>query len=149
MTFYSFLSSILSYVFITVIFLFIFSVIRLIYMDIRKMSRFENNNATDEPYACLRPVKSKIQVKNPLPRRYDLNGQPVIIGRRRDCDIFINESFVSAQQCQIWHEDGEWYLADMGSRNGTYVNEQKIKDVIALDSGDVISLGGLNLLFEL
>ena len=149
MTIYSFVSSILSYVFTTIIFLFIFSVIRLIYMDIKKMSRFENNNANDMPYACLRYIKSKVPVQSELPRRYDLNGEPVIIGRRRDCEIYINESFVSGQHCQIWYEDGEWYLADLGSRNGTIVNGQRIKDVVALDSGDVISIGGLNLLFEL
>ena len=53
MTVYTFLSSVLSYVFTVIIYLFIFSVIRLIYLDVRKMSRFETNNANDIPCYLL------------------------------------------------------------------------------------------------
>lgn len=148
MTFYSFLSTILSYVFTVIIYLFIFSVIRLIYLDVKKMSRFENNNASDSACASLKPVKSKVETEYELKKRYTIYDDAVI-GRSRSCDIVIPEDFISSTHIRIWHEDGEWYLEDLGSRNGTTVNGQRILRPVILDPEDVISLGGLNFVFEL
>lgn len=150
MTVYSFISTILSYVFTVIIYLFIFAVMRLIYMDVKKMSRFENDtvNVSQTPNASLKPVKSKIQLTSSLKRRYPIYGEAVI-GRNKNCDIVINEKFVSGEHLRIWFDDGEWYLEDLGSRNGTFVNEQRIRHVVLLDPEDVISVGGLNFVFEL
>lgn len=148
MTVYSFLSSILSYVFTFIIYLFIFSVIRLIYLDVKKMSRFENNNADDAECASLKPIKSKVPVTAKIKNRYTIY-ESAVIGRSNKCDIAINEDYISAKHAEIWFEDGEWYLEDLGSRNGTAVNGQRIREVVILDPEDVISFGGLNFTFEL
>lgn len=148
MTFYNFLSTILSYIFTFVIYLFIFSVIRLIYLDVKKMSRFESESASDAECASLKPVKSKVKTEYALKNRYPIYNEAVI-GRAKGCDIVIPEEFVSATHIHIWHDDGEWYLEDLGSRNGTTVNGQRIKNVVILDPEDIISLGGLNFAFEL
>lgn len=148
MTFYNLLSSILSYVFTVIIYLFIFSVIRLIYLDVKKMSRFADNSASDSECASLKPVKSKVALQSKLKNRYTIYGNAVI-GRSNTCDISIKEDFISARHVQIWYDDGEWYLQDLGSRNGTAVNGQRIRDTVILDPEDVISLGGLNFVFEL
>ncbi len=148
MTFYNLLSSLLSYVFTVVIYLFIFAVIRLIYLDVKKMNRFEDNNAGDRECASLRPVKSKVPVNAKLKNRYTIYTSAVI-GRSDKCDITIKEDYISAKHAEIWYEDGEWYLEDLGSRNGTAVNGQRIRDTVILDPEDVISFGGLNFAFEL
>ena len=148
MTIYSFLSTILSYVFTVIIYLFIFSVIRLIYLDVRKMSRFESNSADDEACASLKPIKSKVPVTSPIKNRYTIY-EAAVIGRSNKCDIVIKEDYISARHVQIWFEDGEWYLEDLGSRNGTAVNGQRIRETVILDPEDEISLGGLNFVFEL
>lgn len=148
MTFYTFLSSILSYVFTFIIYLFIFSVIRLIYLDVKKMSRFENNNAEDEFCASLKPIKSKVPVHSKMKNRYTIYDE-AMIGRSRNCEIVIPEEYISAKHARIWFENGEWYLEDLGSRNGTAVNGQRIRDIVILDPEDEISFGGLNFVFEL
>ena len=113
MTIYSFISTILSYVFTVIIYVFIIFVIRLIYLDVKKMSRFEDRSIEDEACASLRPIKSKVNLTSPLKRRYNIYGEAVI-GRSRDCDIVINEKFVSQKHLIIWFENGEWYLEDLG-----------------------------------
>lgn len=148
MTVYTFLSSVLSYVFTVIIYLFIFSVIRLIYLDVRKMSRFETNNANDIPCASLKAVKSKVPVMSNIKGRYAIYGYAEI-GRAAGCDIQIQEDYISGKHARIWYEDGEWYLEDLGSRNGTFVNNQRIQEVVILDPEDVISFDGLNFVFEL
>lgn len=148
MTFYNFLSSIFSYVFTFIIYLFIFSVIRLIYLDVKKMSRFAGNSAADAQCASLKSAKSKVATQSQIKNRYTIY-EEAIIGRGRSCDITIKEDFISASHAHIWYEDGEWYLEDLGSRNGTAVNGQRIRDIVILDPEDVISFGGLNFVFEL
>ena len=138
----------LSYVFTFIIYLFIFAVIRLIYLDVKKMSRFENNQVNNAACASLKPTKSKVQVSGPLKNRYTIYDHAVI-GRGSACDIVIKEQYISKQHVRIWYENGEWYLEDLGSRNGTTVNGQRIRQVVILDPEDVISLGGLNFVFEL
>ena len=147
MTVYSFISTILSYVFTVIIYVFIIFVIRLIYLDVKKMSRFEDNSIEDEACASLRPTKSKAEPRHPLKRRYNIYGE-AIIGRSPECDIVINEQFVSQKHLIIWFEQGEWYLEDLGSRNGTTVNGKRILNEVILDPEDIISVGGLNFVFE-
>ena len=148
MTFYNFLSSILSYVFTFIIYLFIFGVIRLIYLDVKKMSRFENNNVSGVETASLKTIHNKNQTETELKNRYMIYGEAVV-ARSRTCDIVLREKYVSNQHVRIWFEKGEWYLEDLGSRNGTEVNGQRIRRRVMLDPQDEISIGGLRFVFEL
>ncbi|MBE5039540.1 FHA domain-containing protein [Ructibacterium gallinarum] len=148
MTFYNFLSSILSYVFTFIIYLFIFGVIRLIYLDVKKMSRFENNSVSGVETASLKTLHGKNQAETELKNRYMIYGEAVI-GRSKTCDIVLREKYVSNQHVRIWFEKGEWYLEDLGSRNGTEVNGQRIRQRVMLDPQDEISIGGLRFVFEL
>ena len=104
MTIYSFISTILSYVFTVIIYVFIIFVIRLIYLDVKKMSRFEDNSINDAACSSLRPIKSKVELSAPLKHRYNIYGE-AILGRSRECDIIINEKFISQKHLIIWYED--------------------------------------------
>lgn len=150
MTFYNFVSSILSYVFTVIIYLFIFGVIRLIYLDVKKMSRFESDrvNVSDMATASLRTLSSKKPLEQPLQKRYMIYGG-AIIGRNKGCDVSLRASFISARHARIWYEKGEWLLEDLGSRNGTTVNGQRIAHRVMLDPQDEISFGGIRFIFEL
>lgn len=149
MTFYTFLSSILSYVFILIIYLFLFGIIRLIYLDVKKMSRFEKEgvNVSGVETASLRSVAGQKLEETVLKKRYMIYGQAVI-GRNKTCDIVLKEKFISARHLRIWFEDGEWYLEDLGSRNGTKINGQRIAGSVILDPQDEISVGGIRFIFE-
>ncbi len=147
MTIYNFISTILSYVFTVIIYMFIFAVIRLIYMDVKKMSRFANEDNNSAITASLRTLKPKVPITSELKRRYSVY-EGATIGRNKRCDIVIDEKFVSGEHLRIWYEDGEWYLEDLGSRNGTFVNGSRIKDTVILDPQDKISVGGLEFVFE-
>lgn len=147
--FYNFLSSIFSYIFTFIIYLFIFEVIRLIYLDVRKMSRFESNkvNVSGVETASLRTLHNKNRTDLELQNRYMIYGQAVI-GRNKSCDIVLRDRYISGKHVKIWFDDGEWYLEDLGSRNGTEVNGQRIARRVMLDPQDEISVGGIHFLFE-
>jgi pSer/pThr/pTyr-binding forkhead associated (FHA) protein len=54
-----------------------------------------------------------------------LKKAPLVIGRSSDCDIRISCLTVSSRHCELQHVDGEWWVRDLGSRNGTSVNGTK------------------------
>ncbi len=155
MSVYSMISSLLSYAFTLIIYLFIFSVIALIYMDIKKSSRKERikneeseSSSPQKCYAVLKTVKNKRAAEAKMKAAYRINGKGVIVGRGKDCDIPINNMFLSLEHFQVWFDEGEWYIGDMGSKNGTYLNGSKLKKVKTIEDGDEISFGDIKFIFE-
>jgi hypothetical protein len=69
------------------------------------------------------------------------------IGRSPGNEILLNESAVSGQHCRIRFEEGQFVVHDLGSTNGTLVNDQRIEKKHALKSGDQISVGTIRLQF--
>ena len=59
----------------------------------------------------------------------DLEKDQILIGRREDCDIVLKNQSVSAHHCQLQRAaDGKWFLKDLGSKNGTWVNGVPVKE---------------------
>jgi phosphoserine phosphatase RsbU/P len=67
------------------------------------------------------------------------------VGRDEDNDISVPDSMVSRRHAEFRQRDGSLYVADLGSTNGTYVNEVRIQDEKILRDGDVVSVGGTSL----
>ncbi len=72
----------------------------------------------------------------------------VIIGRDRDCDVVVLSTKVSRTHCRVEVRDSKARLVDLGSKNGTIVNRQKVAEV-ELGPGDRIAVGPLGLVVEI
>jgi hypothetical protein len=70
-----------------------------------------------------------------------------LIGREQDCHLRPNSELVSRHHCALWLDDFSVRLRDLGSTNGTYVNNQRVRGELVLGSGDHIRVGKLD--FEL
>ncbi len=70
------------------------------------------------------------------------------IGRDEACALNINHPTVSTHHASIRFEDGQWFIKDNGSTNGTKVNGKRVVES-ACNSGDIISLGKLTCVFGL
>jgi hypothetical protein len=73
-------------------------------------------------------------------KTFPLAKERVIIGRLGDSDVVLSDPGVSRRHAEIRQEDGEWIIADLGSTNGTMVNEATIGER-ALQEGDRITIG--------
>src|SRR5437016_702082 len=73
-------------------------------------------------------------------RKYELKGDKSILGRHPDCHVVIEVGAVSRNHCQIVREGNDLKVEDLGSRNGTFLNEEpeKIAGRRLLKPGDVI-----------
>jgi hypothetical protein len=68
------------------------------------------------------------------------------IGRSPDCDIFLDDVTVSRNHAVLVEEDGEFYVEDQGSLNGTFVNRKRI-DRAPLEEGDELQVGKYRMTF--
>src|SRR6516165_9552127 len=75
-------------------------------------------------------------------REYPLTRSSMTVGRAADCDIQLNAPSVSSRHAVLLRVGEGWFLSDLGSSNGTFVNHQRIKQNIRLNSGDLIDLCG-------
>ena len=82
--------------------------------------------------------------------RFPLTSQKVVmIGRSGFCDIVLNKRSVSREHARIFERNGQYFITDLGSNNGTFVNGQAIHEPITLQDGDRINLFDVPLVFYL
>ncbi|HMI79865.1 MAG TPA: FHA domain-containing protein [Ferruginibacter sp.] len=65
----------------------------------------------------------------------------VIIGRSNECDIVVNDAGVSRKHLKVYKFRGEYYVEDLGSTNGTFVNQHRIRSKTKLQLSDTIYVG--------
>ena len=73
------------------------------------------------------------------PTVFPLVGETVV-GRSAKVQIQIDGDLVSRQHARFYEDDGRWYVEDLGSRNGTLLNGQRVNTSL-LRNGDVVMIG--------
>ena len=81
-------------------------------------------------------------------RIYRLHEGENLIGRDDDCSLILDFTGVSRHHAKIHIADDRHILEDLGSRNGTWRNDERVMDSIDLHDGDRIRLGGVTLIFR-
>jgi pSer/pThr/pTyr-binding forkhead associated (FHA) protein len=77
---------------------------------------------------------------------FPLDAERMTIGRRPDSDIFLDDVTVSRDHALIVRRGNDWFLDDLGSLNGTYVNRRRIESE-RLGDGDELQVGKYKLTF--
>lgn len=75
-----------------------------------------------------------------LGKKYNLDTPSLIIGRSSKCDIHVDQESVSRNHAKIVNSGKRLLIRDLGSTNGTYVNDQPVEEWILRD-GDLIKIG--------
>lgn len=71
-----------------------------------------------------------------------------LLGRANDNMIVVDEQTVSGHHARLSYQGGQWWLEDLGSKNGTGVNELEVGDPIVVTFGDSIRLGSVELVLK-
>lgn len=79
---------------------------------------------------------------------FPIDGARVTIGRHPQCEVVLEHATVSRSHAQILVAGDEYFVQDLNSRNGTYVNGSKIDGRLPLCNGDEIQLSDVLLLFQ-
>lgn len=135
------LSILFKYIFIVIIYMFIFSIIRLIYLDIKNIK-----GVTSDENAYLKLINRLDSLPYKIKDHYSI-GNRLTLGRKGDNDIIVKDPFVSKYHLQIMEDEGDFFLEDLNSANGSFLNGEKIQDAIKLMNGDRITIGNVEFLF--
>jgi hypothetical protein len=76
-------------------------------------------------------------------KKVSLNKVPFIIGRggrNSECDMVLPERQVSRQHAEIYMDRGRYFLRDLGSKNGTFVNGQLVNGAVEIADNDEIQI---------
>ncbi len=71
---------------------------------------------------------------------YDL-GDELTVGRAGGCQITLDDTYVSQLHARVFRREGQLYVEDLGSTNGTYLNRKKVTAPIAIRRGDRLQIG--------
>ena len=84
----------------------------------------------------------------------DIEGDPqpvrfrtteLVIGRDPACDYTISNSTVSARHTRLAFRSGQWWVEDLQSTNGTFLNQEQVSEPIVITNGDRIRCGQVTL----
>jgi pSer/pThr/pTyr-binding forkhead associated (FHA) protein len=80
-------------------------------------------------------------------KRFSLEKSKITLGRGLNVDLTVQDRLSSRLHCSIEFKDNAWHIRDLQSRNGTFVNGQRIQESV-LKPGDRISIGETVLVCE-
>jgi pSer/pThr/pTyr-binding forkhead associated (FHA) protein len=78
-----------------------------------------------------------------------VSGPKFIIGRSEECQLRLGSDLISRHHCAIMIEDGYVAIRDFGSKNGTFVNGERVRSEQELKNGDRLTVGQVEFLVEL
>lgn len=141
--------SVLKYSLIVLLYFFVFRAIRSVAVDLSGKRR----GATTEMKVQAAPAakrsrggKAPTQVVvhdaggGGKPSTLRLSGQ-MEIGRGDRCAIRLQDHYVSQVHARLYERDGDWHVEDMGSTNGTFLNEGTIAGSAVVHVGDAVRVG--------
>lgn len=68
-------------------------------------------------------------------------GAEATLGRAAGCQIPLEDSYASQVHARVYVRDGQWYIEDMGSTNGTYLNRRRVAGPMVMNRRDRIQIG--------
>lgn len=141
---------ILQYSLVVLIYYFLYKVVKIVLSDLNSFksnshSKVSKQVAVSELSAKLRIAANSQQYFNQA--AFDL-GDTVSIGRGDHNDIVIKDNVVSHEHACITKYKNNYWIADLKSTNGTFINDHQIEDEILLTDGDHIRIGPVTFIFE-
>ncbi|MGH9257630.1 MAG: FHA domain-containing protein [Vicinamibacterales bacterium] len=82
-------------------------------------------------------------------REWRLSAGPNVVGRDPDCTVRIDSTSVSRRHAGIVVTNGEATVEDLGSKNGTFVNGQRVEQSVALKDRDQIRVGSMTITYRI
>ena len=148
------LLTILKFCFLALLYLFFVRVLRAVWAEMRAPT-----TVTPMPAEAVRPARNwggagrgagngkgaggRLRVIEPAETKgqtYELADE-LTVGRAGGCQITLDDTYVSQLHARVFRREGQLYVEDLGSTNGTYLNRKKVTAPIAIRKGDRLQIG--------
>ncbi|MGH9189687.1 MAG: FHA domain-containing protein [Acidimicrobiales bacterium] len=124
------------------VYLFFFRVLRAVWVEISGRQPEAGPAPVARPASSGRGV-SRLRIVEPAEARgrsFDL-GDELTVGRAGGCQITLDDTFASQLHARLFRRDGQVWVEDLGSTNGTYLNQQKVTAPVNMRKGDRLQVG--------
>src|SRR5688572_1898982 len=112
------------------LYLFLWQVLRVTMRDLRQTAQQpQRKRASRAKLIVVDPAESSLETGT----SFSINSKTTI-GRHPDCSIAIDEPFLSAIHARFEARDLAWYVTDLDSTNGTFVNGRAVKGTVYIES---------------
>ena len=137
--------------FLVILYLFVARAVRAVVLDVFG-PRASRRRPRNRPAPPVRPVQrtgprparrlpKELVVSDEAGRRTFPLKESLTVGRAATCDVVVSDTYVSNVHARIFQRDGGWWLEDLGSTNGTYMNRTRVSSPTAIGPGDEVRMG--------
>lgn len=125
---------------VALLYLFLFRVVTTLYGELRSAAWYREKR--NSPFVGrLEVLSSEGGLAKGQVFKVGLTG--LTVGRGTNNDVVLPDSFASQEHARLFNRDGEVWLEDLGSTNGTWVNGERIMAPIQLVPGDYVKIGSI------
>lgn len=140
---------------LALVYLFLLRVVRAVWAEVtvpatepRRRGRRRAAAPVAAPAAAPRGRRSRgnpsellaVEPAESVGRRYPL-GDEITVGRAAGCQVTVDDTYVSQLHARVFQRDGQYYVEDLGSTNGTYLNRVKVAGPMLMHKGDRLQVG--------
>lgn len=131
--------------FLLILWLFVWLTIRALRSDIQPIP-----NATEAtpsgpinmPRNSSKKAHYLVVTKGPLAgARIQLGEQPILLGRADESTLVLNDDYASNHHARLVPKDDDWFLEDLGSTNGTFLDRSRVTTAVRIPLGAPIRIG--------
>lgn len=132
--------------FLLLLWLFVYAVIRTVRADIvtasgSRMPRFRGEKSRAKPSARGSARYLVVTAGALANTRISLGEQPVLIGRADDSTLVLTDDYASERHARLARRGDDWYVEDLGSTNGTYLDRSKVTTAVKVPLSTPIRIG--------
>jgi FHA domain len=147
----------LKYIFLAALYLFFLRVLRAVWSELRDPETAGGPGPGAEAGVPVAPPARAPLRPEPIGRLVVLDppagagqvyplGAEITIGRAPGCAVSLpDDTFVSQMHARVFHRENDFFVEDLGSTNGTFLNGQKVGAPVALRVGDRLQIGNTTL----
>jgi pSer/pThr/pTyr-binding forkhead associated (FHA) protein len=130
---------VLRYFLLALLWLFFIYAARMVVVDVRRSGK---RRAVDRDQRAEFVHLRVLEPRNQRGRQFEIRGD-LTIGRSPACTIVLDDdSYASSVHARIFHDDEDLWLEDLGSKNGTFINDEQITEPVRVRRGDRLKVGG-------
>jgi pSer/pThr/pTyr-binding forkhead associated (FHA) protein len=96
--------------------------------------------AARRPSLSGRPQLRVVEPANLRGQSYALDSE-VTLGRAAECHVPLDDAYASQVHARVFQRDGQWFIEDLGSTNGTYLNRRRVAAPMVMKRKDRLQIG--------